>query len=57
MSNGTPDVLAYVPNCTLVVLALLWGYLNGSAGLHNAIGFPLDRTASPRTLARYVKRA
>jgi len=46
-----------VPNCTLVVLALLWGYLNGSRGLHNAIGFPLDQTASPRTLARYVKRA
>ena len=57
MSNGTPDVLAYVPNCTLVVLALLWCYLHGSGGLHNSIGYPLDQTASPRTLARYVKRA
>jgi hypothetical protein len=57
MSNGTPDVLPYVPNCTLVILALLWSYLEGGKGIHNSIPQELYEAASPRTLARYLKRA
>jgi len=57
MSNGTPDVLPHVPNCTLVVLALLWAYIEGGKGMHNSIPQELDEAAAPRTLARYVKRA
>lgn len=57
MSNGTPDVLPYIPNCTLVILALLWSYLEGGKGIHNSIPQELDEAATPRTLARYLKRA
>jgi hypothetical protein len=57
MSNGTPDVLPYVPNCTLVILALLWSYLEGGKGIHKSIPQELDEAATPRTLARYLKRA
>ena len=57
MSNGTPDVLPYVPNCTLVILALLWAYLEGGKGMHESIPQGLYDAATPRTLARYVKRA
>jgi len=57
MSNGTPDVLPYVPNCTLVILALLWSYLAGEKGIHKSIPQEFYEAATPRTLARYVKRA
>lgn len=57
MSNGTPDVLPYVPNCTLVILALLWSYLEGGKGIHKSIPQELDEAATPGTLARYLKRA
>jgi len=57
MSNGTPDVLPNVPNCTLVILALLWAYLEGGKGIHNSIPQGLYDAATPRTLARYLKRA
>jgi len=57
MSNGTPDVLPYVPNCTLVILALLWAYLEGGKGIHKSIPQEFYDAAAPRTLARYVKRA
>ena len=57
MSNGTPDVLPYIPNCTLVILALLWAYLEGGKGMHKSIPQALYEAASPRTLARYFKRA
>ena len=57
MSNGTPDVLPSIPNCTLVILALLWAYLEGGKGMHRSIPQALYEAASPRTLARYVKRA
>jgi hypothetical protein len=57
MSNGTPDVLPYIPNCTLVILALLWSYLAGEKGIHKSIPQELDEAATPRTLARYLKRA
>jgi hypothetical protein len=57
MSNGTPDVLSNVPNCTLVILALLWAYLEGGKGMHRSIPQEFYDAATPRTLARYVKRA
>ena len=57
MSNGTPDVLPHVPNCPLVVLALLWSYIEGGKGIYNSIPQELDEAAAPRTLARYAKRA
>ena len=57
MSTGPPDVLPYLPVCTLVVVALLWCYLDGEKGIHHAIEPELDDAASPRTLARYLKRA
>jgi len=57
MSNGTPDVLPYIPNCTLVILALLWSYLEGEKGIYKSIPQELDEAATPRTLARYLKRA
>jgi hypothetical protein len=57
MSNGTPDVLPYVPNCTLVILALLWSYLEGGKGIHKSIPQELYEAATPRTLARYLKRS
>lgn len=57
MSTGPPDVLPYAPLCTLLIVALLWSYLDGKRGIHNAIPPQLDHAASPRTLARYLKRA
>lgn len=57
MSTGAPDVLAYIPVCTLVIVALLWIYLEGGRGIHNSIPQELDKAAQPRTLARYLKRA
>lgn len=57
MSNGTPDVIAHVPNCTLVVSALLWCYLVSGKGLVKAIPEPLEPAADRRTLARYLMRA
>jgi hypothetical protein len=57
MSTGPQDVLPHIPLCTLVVLALLWSYLEGGKGIHNAIPPELDEAASPRTLARYLKKA
>jgi hypothetical protein len=50
-------VLPYTPLCTLVIVALLWSYVDGDKGIHNAIAPELDGAASPRTLARYLKRA
>jgi hypothetical protein len=57
MNTGPPDVLPHIPLCTLVIVALVWSYLNGNSGLHNAIPSQLDSATTPRTLARYVKRA
>jgi hypothetical protein len=57
MSTGPPDVLPHIPLCTLVIVALVWSYLNGRCGFYNAIPSELDSAATPRTLARYVKRA
>jgi hypothetical protein len=57
MSTGPPDVLPYIPLCTLVIMALLWTYLDGGKGIYNAVPSELDRAAAPRTLARYLKRA
>jgi len=57
MSTGPPDVLPYIPLCTLVIMALLWTYLDGRKGIYNAVPSELDRAAAPRTLARYLKRA
>lgn len=57
MSNGPPDVLPYLPVCTLVVVMLLWGYLDGGKGTHNAFPSDLEHTVGARTLARYLKRA
>ena len=57
MNTGPPDVLPYIRNCTLVIVALLWAYLQGDSGLHNSIPQQLEEAAEPRTLARYLKRA
>lgn len=57
MSTGPADVLPYTPVCTLVIVALLWSYLDGERGIHNAVSPELEPAASPRTLARYLKRA
>ena len=58
MSTGRPlDVLPYIPLCTLVVVALLWCYLDGGKGIHNALPPQLEHAVTPRTLARYLKRA
>jgi len=57
MSTGPPDALHYLPLCTLVIVALLWEYLNGKSGIHDCIPMALDEAASPRTLARYLRRA
>jgi hypothetical protein len=57
MSTGPPDVLPSIRLCTLVLVALLWCYLDGVKGVHNAAPPELDHAASPRTLARYLKRA
>ncbi len=57
MSIGPPDVLPHIPHCTLIIIALLWAYLEGNNGIHNSIPPQLDDAPSPRTLARYLKRA
>ena len=57
MSNGTPDVIAHVPNCTLVVSALLWCYLTSGKGFVKATPKELEPAAGRRTLARYLMRA
>ena len=57
MSTGPPDVLPYIPFCTLVVVALLWCYLDGEKGIVNALPPELEHTVGTRTLARYLKRA
>ena len=57
MSNGVPDALAYIAVCTLVIVALLWTYLQGESGIHTCIPQKLEGAAVPRTLARYLRRA
>jgi len=57
MSNGPSDVIGHMPNCTLVIVAVLWVYLQGGRGIYNSIDPQLESAASPRTLARYLKRA
>ena len=57
MSNGPLDVIRYMPNCTLVIVAVLWAYLHGGKGIYNSIDPQLEEAAAPRTLARYLKRA
>ena len=57
MSNGSEDIVAYKQNCTLVIVALLWAYLDSGKGLHNGIPQQLDQAASPKTLWRYFKQA
>jgi len=57
MSTGPADVLPYIQVCTLVLVALLWSYLNGEKGIHNALPSELEHAACPRTLARYLRRA
>jgi hypothetical protein len=57
MNNGTADVLAYVPNCTLMIAALLWAYFQNEVGYYKHCDGHLDQAAAPRTLARYIKRA
>ena len=57
MSTGPPDVIAHIPICTLVIVALLWSYLQGQSGIHNSIPPELEGAAEPRTLARYLRRA
>ena len=57
MNTGSPDVLPYIPLCTLVIVMLLWGYLDGGKGTHNAFPSELEHSVGARTLARYLKRA
>ena len=57
MSTGPPDVLPNVAACSLVIVALLWAYLESDSGIHWCIPQKLDKAATPRTLARYLKRA
>jgi len=57
MSAGPPDVLPHLPFCTLVVVLLLWSYLDGGKGTHNAFPEELGHSIGARTLARYLKRA
>ena len=57
MSTGPVDVLGHTPLCTLVIVALLWAYLESDSGIHKCIPPELDKAAAPRTLARYLKRA
>jgi len=57
MNTGPPDVLPHIPLCTLVIVVLLWGYLNGEKGTHNAFPSELEHSVGARTLARYLKRA
>jgi len=57
MSTGPPDVLPHIPFCTLLVVALLWCYLDGGKGVHNALPPELEHSVSTKTVARYLKRA
>jgi hypothetical protein len=57
MSTGPPDVLSHIPFCTLVVVALLWCYLDGGKGVHNTLPPELEHSVGAKTLSRYVKRA
>ena len=57
MSTGPPDVLPHIPFCTLVIVALLWSYLDGGKGIYNALPPELEHSVGDRTLARYLKRA
>lgn len=57
MSTGPADVIAHIPICTMLIVTLLWTYLQGQRGIHNSIPQSLDGAAEPRTLARYLKRA
>ena len=57
MSTGPSDVLPYIRICTLLIVALLWTYLEGGKGIHKSIPQELDEAATPRTLARHLKRA
>lgn len=57
MSNGSEDIVAYKQNCTLVIVALLWAYLESGKGLHSCIPEKLYQAASPKTLFRYFKQA
>lgn len=57
MSTGPPDVLPYLPLCTLVIVILLWSYLDGERGIRNCIPPELGNDTTARSLARYLKRA
>ena len=57
MSTGPPDVLPYLPFCTLVIVILLWSYLDGERGIRKCIRGELAYDVTARTLARYLKRA
>jgi len=57
MSTGPGNVLPYIRICSLVVVALLWHYLDSQAGIHNSIPDELSEATEPRTLAGYLKRA
>ena len=57
MNTGPPDVLPYVPLCTLVMLIVLWSYLDGGRGLRNCIPGQLSNDTTARSVARYLKRA
>jgi hypothetical protein len=56
-NTGPPDSLPYRRICTLLIVALLWTYLDGKRGVQSSIVPELDDAASSRTLARYLKRA
>ena len=57
MNTGPPDVLPYVPLCTLVIIIVLWSYLDGKRGLRNCIPGQLSDDITARSVARYLKRA
>ncbi len=57
MHDGPPDILAHIPICTLVIVAVVWTYLEGDNGVHNRIPQQASKAASPKTLARYLSRA
>ncbi len=57
MSTGPPDVLPYKHYCTLIIVAFLWGYLNGNSSIHNSMPPQLENGPSPRTITRYLNRA
>jgi hypothetical protein len=57
MNTGPPDVLPYVPLCTLVIVIVLWSYLDGKRGLRNCIPGQLSDDTTAKSVARYLKRA